>query len=97
MSDGELIYDFNGINTITDSINTFVSDMNANLADVDSTFQTMLNNGWHGKGSDKFAPCSKRWHDNADALTQTLHQLGAKAGNAAANMAAADAAAAARF
>jgi len=96
-TDGELVYDFAGMDTITASINAFVADMNANLDDVDRTFQAMLDSGWHGTGSDKFAPCSQRWHANAAALAATLQDLAKRVGNAAANMAAADAAAAARF
>jgi WXG100 family type VII secretion target len=93
----DLVYDFAGIDTITASINTFVADMNANLAEVDKTFQDMLDVGWSGQGSDKFYPCKVRWHNNADALNATLQDLAKKVGNAAANMAAADAAAAAKF
>ena len=96
MSD-DLVYDFNGISSLSGSITAFVSQMNEHLAEVDRTFNNLLANGWSGGAADAFQGCSSRWHTNADQMAQTLHTLSQKVGDAAANMQQADAAAAARF
>jgi WXG100 family type VII secretion target len=97
MNDPELVYNFGGIDTIIASIQTFVADMQANLDDVDKTFGNLLASGWHGAGADRFAEQSAKWHGAANDLATALFSLGQKAGNAAANMQAADQAAAARL
>ncbi len=93
----DIVYDFGGIDTISGSIAAFVSQMNEHLDEVDRTFKNLMANGWEGKGSEAFGGCSARWHSNANQMASTLHQLSQKVGTAGANMAAADAAAAARF
>jgi WXG100 family type VII secretion target len=93
----DIVYDFGGIDTISGSIAAFVSQMNEHLDEVDRTFKNLMANGWEGKGSEAFSGCSARWHASANQMASTLHQLSQKVGNAGANMAAADAAAAARF
>ncbi|HEY1486610.1 MAG TPA: WXG100 family type VII secretion target [Micromonosporaceae bacterium] len=93
----DIVYDFSGIDTISGSINAFVNHMNEKLDEVDRTFKTLLANGWQGQGADAFTGCSAKWHASAGQMATTLHSLSLKVGNAAANMAAADAAAAARF
>jgi WXG100 family type VII secretion target len=97
MTDPELVYNFGGIDTIIGSINTFIADMQGNLADVDRSFTDLLASGWHGAGADRFAECSTKWHKAADDLATALQVLGQKVGNAAANMQAADQQAAARL
>ena len=94
---GDIVYDFGGIDTISGSITAFVNHMNEKLGEVDRTFKNLLANGWEGKGADAFNGCSAKWHGSADQMASTLHQLSAKVGKAGADMAAADAAAAARF
>jgi WXG100 family type VII secretion target len=71
--------------------------MNDKLDEVDRTFKGLLADGWQGQGADAFTGCSAKWHSSAGQMASTLHQLSLKVGNAAGNMAAADAAAAARF
>jgi WXG100 family type VII secretion target len=93
----DIVYDFNGIDNLSASIMSFVSQMNSHLDEVDSTFKTLLANGWGGTAAQAFEPCSRRWHQHAGELASTLHELSKRVGNAAANMAAADASAAARF
>ncbi|MFG2042838.1 WXG100 family type VII secretion target [Dactylosporangium sp. NPDC048998] len=93
----DLVYDFNGITSLSGSITAFVSQMNEHLAEVDRTFNNLLANGWSGAGADAFQGCSQKWHANADQMAQTLQTLSQKVGDAAVNMQQADAAAAARF
>lgn len=93
----DLVYDFNGISSLSGSINAFVSQMNEHLGEVDRTFNNLLANGWSGAGADAFQGCSVKWHGNADQMAQTLQTLSQKVGDAAVNMQQADAAAAARF
>jgi WXG100 family type VII secretion target len=93
----DLVYDFGGIDTIVGSINTFIGDMQANLGEVDQTFGDLLQAGWHGAGADRFGDCCKQWHDGANDLADALQALARKVGDAAANMQAADQAAAARL
>lgn len=93
----DIVYNFSGIDTLSGSISAFVSDMNEQLSSVDSVFKNLLGQGWQGKGADAFNGCSAKWHSSANQMASTLQQLSQKVGNAAANMAAADAAAAARF
>ena len=95
--DDSIVYDFSGIDTLGGSINSFVNHMNEKLDEVDRTFKALLANGWQGAGAEAFNGCSAKWHASAAQMATTLHQLSVKVGNAAANMAAADAAAAARF
>lgn len=97
MSDGSMLYNFDGINSVSGSITTFVSQMNQTLNDVDTVFRNLLSDGWTGKGADAFNTASQTWHRKADEMAQTLHQLAQKVGNAAVNMQQADQAAAARF
>ncbi len=93
----DIVYDFGGIDTLSGSINAFVNHMNEKLDEVDRTFKGLLADGWQGSGADAFNGCSAKWHSSAGQMASTLHQLSLKVGNAGANMAAADAAAAARF
>jgi WXG100 family type VII secretion target len=92
-----LVYNFDGINTVAGQVAAFTADMNAQLADVDKTFQNLLADGWQGAGANAFQGASVAWHKSADQMTQTLQQLAQKVGNAAVNMQQADQAAAARF
>lgn len=93
----DLVYDFSGIDTISGQIAAFVSHMNDQLDQVDRTFKNLLAQGWEGQGATAFSGCSAKWHASAGQMAQTLHQLSAKVGKAGADMAQADAAAAARF
>lgn len=92
-----LVYNFDGINSLSASIASFVGDMNETLSQVDTTFRNLLADGWQGAGADSFSGCSQRWHNNADQMAQTLQQLSQKVGSAAVNMQQADQAAASRF
>ena len=96
MSD-DIVYNFEGITTMSGQIDAFVNHVNDKLDEVDRTFKGLLANGWQGKGADAFTGCSAKWHSSAGQMAATLHQLSLKVGNAAANMAQADAASAARF
>lgn len=98
MSNGdELVYNFAGIDTISGQIAAFVSQMNADLNEVDSKFRNLLANGWSGAGAQAFEGCSSQWHSSANAMAETLQRLSTKVSDAGANMSAADASAAARF
>ncbi len=92
-----LVYNFDGINSAAASITTFVNDMNETLGQVDKTFGNLLADGWTGPSADAFAGCSRKWHESANQMAETLQQLSQKVGNAAVNMQQADQHAAARF
>jgi WXG100 family type VII secretion target len=92
-----MVYNFDGISSLSGSIAVFVNQMNETLGRVDSTFRNLLSDGWEGPAADAFAGCSQRWHQNADQMAQTLQQLSQKVGSAAVNMQQADQAAAAKF
>jgi WXG100 family type VII secretion target len=96
-SGDNLVYNFAGIDTMAASIATFVSNMNSDLAEVDAKFQHLVAEGWHGKAAEAFYACSRQWHSGADQMAQTLQKLSSAVGTAGANMAQADAQAAARF
>lgn len=97
MTDAPMLYNFDGIQSVSGSIATFVSQMNQTLSDVDSVFRNLLAEGWSGAGADAFQGASQTWHRKADEMAQTLHMLAQKVGSAAVNMQQADQAAAARF
>jgi WXG100 family type VII secretion target len=97
MPSDNLVYNFNGIDSLSGSIAAFVAQMNSHLEDVDRTFNNLIANGWSGAGADAFQECSAEWHKLANQMATTLQTLSTKVGNASVNMAAADAAAAARF
>jgi len=98
MSDSDdLLYNYEGIDTVSGAINSFVSQMNANLDEVDSKFKNLIANGWTGKGADAFAGKSAQWHSAAMEMATTLQQLSKKVGDAGIRMQQADAAAGARF
>jgi WXG100 family type VII secretion target len=96
-SGDNLVYNFAGIDTMSATIAAFVSNMNADLAEVDAKFQHLLAEGWHGKAAESFYACSRKWHAGAEQMAQTLQKLSSAVGTAGANMAQADAQAAARF
>jgi WXG100 family type VII secretion target len=96
-SGDNLVYNFGGIDTMAATIASFVAQMNADLAEVDSKFQNLVADGWHGKAAESFYACSQKWHGGADQMAQTLQKLSSAVGTAGANMSAADAQAAARF
>jgi WXG100 family type VII secretion target len=92
-----IAYNFDGIDSLSGQIATFVSQMNETLAEVDRTFQNLLANDWHGAGADAFGPARDKWNSNAQQMAETLQNLAGKLSNSAMNMHQADAAAAARF
>ncbi|OLB67298.1 MAG: hypothetical protein AUI10_00445 [Actinobacteria bacterium 13_2_20CM_2_72_6] len=98
MTDGsDIVYDFNGINTLSGQVATFVSQMNEHLDEVDRIFKGLLADGWSGQAATAFQDCSTRWHGGATQMAMTLQGLSQKVGNAAVNMQQADQQAAARF
>lgn len=87
MSDpNDLFYDYAGISTVAAAINSFVSQMNANLAEVDGEFKKLLANGWQGKGADAFQGKSAQWHAAAKEMETTLAQFSTKVGDAGVRM-----------
>lgn len=96
-NEGLVVYQFGAIESLSQAISQFVTQMNETLAGVDREFQGLLAQGWQGKGANAFHGASQQWHRQADAMAATLHQLSAKVGTASVNMAQADSAAAARF
>jgi WXG100 family type VII secretion target len=92
-----LVYNFDGIDTMAATISSFVAQMNSDLADVDQKFQHLISEGWHGKASESFYACSRKWHTGAEQMAATLQKLSSAVGTAGVNMAQADAQAAARF
>ena len=96
-NDGSLVYNFEGINSISASIAAFVGQMNEQLGDVDKTFGNLLSSGWSGAGAEAFQGCSAQWHQGANRMAETLQTLSQKVGTAGVNMQQADSAAAARF
>jgi WXG100 family type VII secretion target len=97
MTGDSIIYNFASIDSVAGSINSFVTQMNNDLGEVDKTFKDLLANGWQGAGADAFTGCSAKWHQNANQMAETLQRLSQKVGNAAVNMQQADQAAAAKF
>src|SRR5690348_14489613 len=93
----DLVYNFSGIDSVAGAISTFVTDMNNQLDEVDSTFKNLLAQGWQGRAADAFTGCSAKWHAGAAQMAATLQKLSSAVGNAGVNMQAADQAAAARF
>ena len=93
----DLLYNYAGIDTVAGAINSFVSQMNANLDEVDSKFKTLIADGWSGKGANAFQGKSAQWHSAATEMATTLQKLSGKVGDAAVHMQGADGAAAARF
>jgi WXG100 family type VII secretion target len=87
MSDSDdLVYNFAGIESLAGAINTFVSDMNANLGEVDSEFKNLLAQGWQGAAAHAFTGCSSKWHAGAEQMAATLQKLSQSVGTASANM-----------
>jgi WXG100 family type VII secretion target len=97
MAGDNIVYDFNGIDSLSAQIAAFVNDMNQTLGEVDRQFQGLLAAGWSGAAADAFQGCSANWHRNAEKMAETLNRLGTTVGNAAVNMRQADQQAAARF
>jgi WXG100 family type VII secretion target len=97
MTEGSIVYNFDGIDTVSLSITTFVKDMNESLHEVEQAFENLLSAGWSGAAADAFQGCKAQWHTNATQMAATLTQLGTAVGNASVNMRAADQQAAARF
>jgi WXG100 family type VII secretion target len=96
-SGGVLLYDFAGIDSVAGEITAFTNQMNQQLAELDREFKQLIADGWHGNAANAFQSCSAKWHQGADNMAQTLQQLSAKVGKAAADMQAADAQNATRF
>jgi WXG100 family type VII secretion target len=92
-----IVYNFDGISSVSGQITAFVGDLNGTLSDVDRTFQNLLADGWAGRGADAFQGASVKWHASANQMAETLQRLATKVGGAAVNMQQADQAAAARF
>jgi WXG100 family type VII secretion target len=98
MSDpNDLLYNYEGIDSVSAAISAFVRQMNTNLDEVDAKFKNLIANGWTGKGADAFQGKSAQWHSAATEMAQTLHQLSTKVGDAGLRMQQADAAAASRL
>jgi WXG100 family type VII secretion target len=95
--DGDVVYNFGTISTISSQIATFCTQLQQDLDDVNKRFKGLLEAGWQGAGADAFGPCQAKWQANADAMKQTLQSLSAKVDQAGMDMQAADQAAAARF
>jgi WXG100 family type VII secretion target len=93
----DLLYNYAGIDTVAGAISSFVSQMNANLDEVDAKFKNLIAAGWHGAGANAFQGKSAQWHAAANEMATTLQRLSTKVGDAAVHMQAADNAAAARF
>ncbi|EIV92647.1 WXG100 family type VII secretion target [Frankia sp. QA3] len=93
----DLIYNYDGIDTVAAAIAAFVRQMDENLREVDGAFKDLLANGWTGAGADAFHQESTQWHAAADEIATTLGLLGTAVGNAGLDMRAADGRAAGRF
>jgi WXG100 family type VII secretion target len=93
----DLLYNYEGIDTVSEAIVAFVNQMNANLDEVDTKFKNLLAHGWGGAGADAFQVESQKWHMAAAEMAQTLHTLSTKIGDAAITMRQVDIQAAARF
>lgn len=93
----DLLYNYDGIDSVAGAITSFVHQMNANLDEVDVKFKTLIHNGWHGAGADAFTGQSAKWHAAANEMAATLQKLSAKTGDASIHMRQVDARSAARF
>jgi WXG100 family type VII secretion target len=82
----DLLYQYEGIDTVKEAIMVFVKTMNENLNEVDAKFKNLIANGWHGAGADAFEGESRKWHMSANEMAETLNNLGITVGDAAINM-----------
>jgi len=97
VTDDDLVYNFDGIDTVAMSIDAFVSQMYDHLAEVDTAVLDLLADGWTGITADAFDEQSRAWHQSAEDMAKTLHELGKRVGDASVNMQLADNRASARF
>ena len=94
----DLLYNYEGISSVSGAIESFVAQMNANLDEVDATFRNLLANGWGGsEGAAAFQAQSAKWHTGANDMATTLRTLSTKVGDAGINMKALDGQVANRF
>ena len=94
----DLLYNYEGISSVSGAIEAFVAQMNANLDEVDAVFKNLLANGWGGsEGAAAFQAQSAKWHTGADDMATTLRTLSTKVGDAGINMKALDSKVASRF
>jgi WXG100 family type VII secretion target len=83
----DLLYNYEGISSVSGAIEAFVSQMNANLDEVDATFRNLIHNGWGGsQGAAAFHAQSKKWHAGAAEMATTLRSLSTKVGDAGIHM-----------
>jgi WXG100 family type VII secretion target len=96
-SPDDLLYAYGGIESVSSAIASFVSTMNSELDAVDSRFQGLIAQGWHGTGANAFYTKSQQWHAAANEMAATLQRLSTKVNDAGVQMHQADNQAAARF
>jgi WXG100 family type VII secretion target len=94
----DLLYNYEGISSVSGAIESFVGQMNANLDEVDAVFRNLLANGWGGStGASAFQAQSTKWHAGANEMATTLRSLSTKVGDAGINMRQMDQSVANRF
>ncbi|GAA3398969.1 WXG100 family type VII secretion target [Cryptosporangium minutisporangium] len=94
----DLLYNYEGISSVSGAIEAFVAQMNANLDEVDAVFRNLLANGWGGsEGAAAFQAQSAKWHSGANEMAVTLRSLSTKVGDAGINMKSLDQSVANRF
>ena len=83
----DLLYNYEGISSVSGAIESFVAQMNANLDEVDAVIRNLLANGWGGsEGAAAFQAQSAKWHSGANEMAVTLRSLSTKVGDAGINM-----------
>jgi len=94
----DILYNYDGISTVSGAIEAFVSQMNQNLEEVEATFRNLLANGWGGsEGAAAFETQKTKWRQGADEMATTLRSLSTKVGDAGINMKSLDGQVASRF
>jgi WXG100 family type VII secretion target len=84
----DLLYNYEGINSVSGAIESFIHQMNTNLEEVEATFRNLLAHGWGGErgGADAFRAQSAKWHTGAAEMATTLRSLSTTVLNSGINM-----------
>ena len=98
MSDGYggITYTYGTIENAAANIDSFISFMNSELADIESKLRP-LETDWTADSQAAYLACKNKWRKNADEIVQVLGQLKTALSAAGSRMQSADAAAAKMF
>jgi uncharacterized protein YukE len=94
--DGKLVYNFEGVMSISSAVETFVARMYQDLTELETRFIDLFARvgpqgyGWFGAASNLFEAKRKAWDVAAQALAENVRVVGKHAGDAAVDMSIAD-------